>query len=430
MPDPTGPDEWHQVNGKWTLTLGRRGLRVRLFQKRRDGVFLRAMWIPGVGRDQTSLETADRDEAERLGRALLAELEEKASTPRAGAVRLGEVWRRYRTECTTHLDNTPRTIHYESSLIERIIRFYGRTYDVRRLSALEWRRYELARRAGHIREANGKPGRPVRDRSVHGDFVILRTVLRWACQVTIADGEHWLERDPLAGVKVAQEKNPQRPIASWARFEKIRSALRRLADEATTLPAKHRWIKTELALVLAEATGRRIGSIRALEWEDLDVEQGRILWRAEFDKRRNEWIMPMPERLYDEIHEFQERLGWSTGPIFTGERDPSKPMHATAFRAWLNRAEEAAGVRHLPSGGWHPYRRKWATERKHLPLVDVAAAGGWKGTQMLLQCYQQPDPDTILAVMNEPSKLGQQWEMASSRGAVKRPPTAPGAMAR
>jgi hypothetical protein len=70
-------------------------------------------------------------------------------------------------------------------------------------------------------------------------------------------------------------------------------------------------------------------------------------------------------------------------------------------------------------GSWHPYRRKWATERKHLPLVDVAAAGGWKGTQMLLKCYQQPDPDTILAVMNEPSKLGQQWGSSDDPGGRK-----------
>jgi hypothetical protein len=60
-----------------------------------------------------------------------------------------------------------------------------------------------------------------------------------------------------------------------------------------------------------------------------------------------------------------------------------------------------------------------------LSLVDVAAAGDWKGTQMLVKCYQQLDPDTILSVMNEPSKLGQQWETATTRGAVKRQPTAP-----
>ena len=28
-------------------------------------------------------------------------------------------------------------------------------------------------------------------------------------------------------------------------------------------------------------------------------------------------------------------------------------------------------------------RRRWATKRKGLPRKDVAAAGGWKGTQLL-----------------------------------------------
>ena len=47
---------------------------------------------------------------------------------------------------------------------------------------------------------------------------------------------------------------------------------------------------------------------------------------------------------------------------------------------------------------------------------------------MLLKCYQQPDPDTILAVMNEPSKLGEQWEVVTGRGRVLRAPTRPRAL--
>ena len=38
-------------------------------------------------------------------------------------------------------------------------------------------------------------------------------------------------------------------------------------------------------------------------------------------------------------------------------------------------------------------------------LKDVAAAGGWKDTETLLTCYQQPDADTLLAVMSEPKKM-------------------------
>jgi hypothetical protein len=40
-----------------------------------------------------------------------------------------------------------------------------------------------------------------------------------------------------------------------------------------------------------------------------------------------------------------------------------------------------------------------ATERKHLPLKDVAAAGGLRDVETLLECYQQPDADTLRAVM-------------------------------
>lgn len=43
---------------------------------------------------------------------------------------------------------------------------------------------------------------------------------------------------------------------------------------------------------------------------------------------------------------------------------------------------------------------KWATERKHLPLKDVAAAGGWQDVETLLECYQQPDHETRQTVMD------------------------------
>jgi hypothetical protein len=35
----------------------------------------------------------------------------------------------------------------------------------------------------------------------------------------------------------------------------------------------------------------------------------------------------------------------------------------------------------------------------------VAAAGGWRDTETLLTSYQQPDDETLLAVMNEERKV-------------------------
>jgi hypothetical protein len=62
-------------------------------------------------------------------------------------------------------------------------------------------------------------------------------------------------------------------------------------------------------------------------------------------------------------------------------------------------------LEHLKGGAWHPFRRKWATERKDLPLVDVKATGGWRDTNTLLTCYQQTDEASMLRVMSAPSKL-------------------------
>lgn len=57
------------------------------------------------------------------------------------------------------------------------------------------------------------------------------------------------------------------------------------------------------------------------------------------------------------------------------------------------------GTRRCSSGRLLRRLRLWATERKHLPLPDVAAAGGWKSAAALQQSYIGTDPDTILKVV-------------------------------
>ena len=48
---------------------------------------------------------------------------------------------------------------------------------------------------------------------------------------------------------------------------------------------------------------------------------------------------------------------------------------------------------------------KWATERKDLPVKDVATAGGWSDTVTLLRSYQQADEATVTRVMLDAPKL-------------------------
>ena len=72
---------------------------------------------------------------------------------------------------------------------------------------------------------------------------------------------------------------------------------------------------------------------------------------------------------------------------------------------WLRRAEKLAGLEPLKGSLWYAYRRKWGSERKHLPDVDVAAAGGWKDTVRPKRAYQQADADTILSVVHSGGEL-------------------------
>ncbi len=92
----------------------------------------------------------------------------------------------------------------------------------------------------------------------------------------------------------------------------------------------------------------------------------------------------------------RERPGLGNGPLFPAPRDARMPVEGDTLRSWIRRVEKAAGVPRLPHDSFHGLRRKWATERKHLPDVDVAAAGGWASINtmaptskpMTLECWR------------------------------------------
>ncbi len=95
----------------------------------------------------------------------------------------------------------------------------------------------------------------------------------------------------------------------------------------------------------------------------------------------------------------RDRPGIGDAPLFPKPVDSTKPITRHLADLWLRKAEKLAGLEPQRGSLWHAYRRKWATERKHLPDVDVAAAGGWANTVSLKTAYQQADDETILAVV-------------------------------
>jgi len=283
------------------------------------------------------------------------------------------------------------------------------------------RRYERARAAGGLRYRHDRRvvrfgrvhtetvvhvSQPTRARSAEADLVLLHAMLNWAMTVRGPNGARWLTANPLKGIERRPEKNPQRPVTCQERFDATRRAIQARIGRAREGSIEQlRWIRLELALVLAEATGRRIGAIRQLRWEDIDYAIPAITWRADADKMGVLWTTDLAASLVVELRRFQARLCGVGGWVFPSMKFPDKPMDRWWIVRWLLEAERDAGLPKLVGGVWHPYRRKWAMERKHWPIHDVAAVGGWKSIRSLLECYAQGDRDTMRAVANERRKL-------------------------
>ncbi len=104
-----------------------------------------------------------------------------------------------------------------------------------------------------------------------------------------------MEYHPLKGIPREREKNLRRPVSTSERYQRTRMKLHALIASAADDATQRHWLKVELALMLAEATGRRIGLIRQLRWEDVDVTSHLMTWCADADKQGQEWQVPIPE---------------------------------------------------------------------------------------------------------------------------------------
>jgi integrase len=349
------------------------------------------------------LQTTDRAEAQQRAEGFLEALIRADGTPPPEPLTLGELWTCYQQEASAYSQNTKRTQEQKCASARRLLAFFGHDKRVPHLTPNDVERFTHARRIG-LRVGIYKLA-PVRDNAVRHDLGVLRTMVLWANRERRPDGSFLLADNPLRGVKLPREQDPHRPVATFDRYLKVRKAVQELSVIAPQERGRHRWVRLELALVLVEATGRRIGAIRGLRWSDIGCNGPSIRWRAEFDKRRRERVIPVPEELAKELRSFQLRLrGVGEAWLFPcTEKD--EPWPREIFLELLVRAEHKAGVEHIRGGGWHMYRRKWATEREDLPLKALMEAGGWKDLQTLVTCYQHPSDESILKVMAHPMKL-------------------------
>ncbi len=273
LPIPERP--WHKsASGCWSLSLGVRGMKVRVEQRKPGGTFQRVYRVPGVRTTYASLGTTDRQEARRLAVEFIRELDRGRKVNLAELLTLERLWNRYQQEAPSYRGNQERTRKQKQLDARLLIAGLGARKRVDHLTKNDVERYVAMRRTGHG-WPDGRETKPVRARTIQGEVKQLRQMIFWAMNERLPDGSWLLESNPLRGVKLPKEEDPRRPVATYDRFLKLREAAQDMAAKAPQQRGRERWKRWELALVLAEATGARIGAISGLRWSDISSTRRR-----------------------------------------------------------------------------------------------------------------------------------------------------------
>ena len=263
-----------------------------------------------------------------------------------------------------------------------------------------------ARRAGNLKVPDVNLAPHPTNRTVGADLEFLRRVCNWPLTVTRGNGKPLLDHHPLTHYAIPTNANPRRPVATYDRY----LAIRQHADEVD------RQGLFGAFLDLVEGLGWRVTAICELRATDVDLTasdarpHGRLRKRAETDKMGvTQWV-PMSAAVRSAVLAALERnAAIGEAPLFPAPQRAGRCWTRFHAKDLLERAEiaartaavkredheAAAMLAPLDGSDFHAYRRAWATARKHLPLKDVAAAGGWCSTASLLRCYTQVDDATI-----------------------------------
>jgi integrase len=254
--------------------------------------------------------------------------------------------------------------------IRRISKFLGSALPVPELKPSHVQKYLASRTA----EGHAPAGR--------SDLMALSIGCNWAV------GEELLDENPLASKRSRDamriQHEPARPFVTAARYELLKAVAHQLPEPFDVL------------LDIAWHTGHRIGAILELRWEHVSFDQtasaphGTIRWYAgkASDRKKHDHTLPMNEKARAALLAWRKQLHAIPAGWIFASNDGQSALPKWGPKKWMRKAETLAKVPHLKQGIWHPFRRGWATARKHMPLQDVAAGGGWTDTATVTKCYQ------------------------------------------
>ncbi|HWV56230.1 MAG TPA: tyrosine-type recombinase/integrase [Longimicrobiales bacterium] len=381
----------------WRKKFGGYGYTVVLCEKVPGGnLYLRCYDPEARNWAWKSLRHRDRVVGEMQARKIAADLLAAAEARAKGRVTLSMLFARYETEVSIHKKGSqPRE---DARRIRLWTHFLGGDTDPHAITKAKLRRFVRLRRAGQIRIPGANLSKSPGETTIGADIVFLQSVLNWGVEAEL------LEYNPARGFK--RPRTPQasrrRPVATWDRFLRVYRHTDRIDRQRLFRPF----------LMLVQELGWRVSAICALRASDIrrrateHAPYGEIRKRGAHDKKGVDQWIPLSRRAREAVDLLLRRRpivgeAW----LFPSPRNERKPWRRQHARDLLERAEKRAKLKPLEGGDFHPYRRKWATERKHHPLADVMRAGGWDDPRSLQECYQLADEVATFAVVSEPRKL-------------------------
>lgn len=391
----------------WRKAVGPKGAVVSAVE-RTPGRFYLRWWEPGTPKGRWRLEAiaaATRADAEgkamARSHALLACVREEVT----GRITVGSLLDRYLVDVSA--DKKGQQPKEDERRVALWLTFLSPTLEGRKLTPVHVERFAKARRQGKIHPKVWRLVKGVRtlvpmklkaepsETTIGADIIFLQSVVNWAVRARL------LDKSPLVGyTDRPKTKKPRRPVVTFDRFEVLR----------THCDAVHPRFGAFMDCI--EGLGWRVSAICKLRANQVDFAvtpsnpYGRLYKDPSADKEGEGGWIPMPESVCRALKSIPV-VG--DAPYFpalsTKPNEPAKPWSRWYARDLLEKAETAAALAPVEGGDFHPYRRKWATERKHLPTPDVMKAGGWRDERSLKESYQQTDPETMKLVALEPTKL-------------------------
>src|SRR5438876_3310819 len=299
------------ANKRWSFSTGERGRnRVRAFEHPQTGrIFLEL--YEDAKRKRIALRHCDREAAKAKAEEVAAALRRSDRRTLAPPT-LQTLFDIYVREVTPQKGASAQ--QHDRLAATLFLEFLGPDRDVRTLNRRDWDGFiRWRRRKGDGRGGRAR-GRPVRNRTIDYDLEFLQAVINWATTAGDGNGGLLLVRNPLKRMPRPKDDDPRRPLLTDEQYE----AHVRASREVSPL--------FELALVLARETGHRLGALRLLRWPDIDLERGRVHWRAENDKIGFDHETPLTQAAITALRRARaERPSVGDAWVLPSPADPAKP---------------------------------------------------------------------------------------------------------